>query len=393
MIKAGVGISGNLNATVAASEAAFQAMETGDLKRADWALVFCTFPHRERYKEILRTVCDITHATNLIGCSGIGVLTNSAEIEAEPGVCVLAVSSNSIKTSSFMCGDTTDEGFKAGIEIGRRLKPLEYDKALLALLPDPFNFHPELLFRGIESQLGPIPIVGATASENPYINETAVFYGDNVSRRSVSGILMKGKFDYSIGITQGCQPAGNPFVITRCENNIIMELDNKPAYEVLKRHVPKTILEHPHDLIRTIFVGFSPNPGGSKIVGGDYLIRNIMGINPESGIIAVAENVRDGQTIIFAIRNPQMAREDLKQMLERMKPSPDSAKSFKFGLFFNCCARGSSLYGQNGIDTAYLSHYLEGVPIIGFFGNSEFASLHGKNHLFTYTGVLVLISE
>lgn len=393
MIKAGVGISGNLNASEAAGEASYQAMESGDLKRADWALVFCTFPHREKYQHILRTVCDITHTTNLIGCSGIGVLTNSAEIEAEPGVCVLAVSSNSIKTSSFMCGDRTDEGFKAGVEIGKGLKPIGYEKALLALLPDPFNFRPELLFRGIESELGYIPIVGATASENPYINETSVFNGDNVSRRSVSGIIMKGEFDYSIGITQGCQPIGNPFVITRCENNIIMELDNKPAYEVLKRHVPQTILENPHDLIRTLFVGFSPDPGGRKIVGGDYLIRNIMGINPERGIIAVAENVRDGQTIIFAIRNPQMAREDLKQMLERIKSSSDSEKPFKFGLFFNCCARGSSLYGQKGIDTAYISHYLEGVPIIGFFGNSEFASLQGTNHLFTYTGVLVLISE
>ena len=393
MIKAGVGISGNLNSTEAASEASLQAMESGDLKWADWALVFCTFPHREKYKVILRTVCDITGTTNVIGCSGIGVLTNSAEIEAEPGVCVLAVSSNSIETSSFMCGDTTDEGFKAGVEIGKRLKPIEYDKALLALLPDPFNFNPELLFRGIESQLGHIPIVGATASENPFINETAVFNGDNVSRRSVSGIIMKGEFDYRIGITQGCQPIGNPFVITRCENNIIIKLDNKPAYEVLKEHVPRAILENPHDLIRTLFVGFSPDAGGGKIVGGDYLVRNIMGINPERGIIAVAENVRDGQTIIFAIRDPQMAREDLKQMLERIKSDSDSEKPFEFGLFFNCCARGSSLYGQKGIDTAYIGHYLEGVPIIGFFGNSEFASLHGKNRLFTYTGVLVLISE
>ena len=393
MIKAGVGISGNLNATEAASEASFQAMETGDLKRADWALVFSTFPHRERYSDILRTVCDITHATNVIGCSGIGVLTNSAEIEAEPGICVLAVSSNSITTTSFVSGDTKDEGFKAGVEIGKTLKPIGHDNALLALLPDPFNFNPELLFRGIESQLGHIPIVGATASENPYINETAVFHGDDVSRRSVSGMIMKGEFDYSIGITQGCQLVGNPSVITRCENNVIIELDDKPAYEVLKRHVPKTILENPHDLIRTIFVGFSPDPEKREITGRDYLIRNLIGINPQRGIIGVAQDVRDGQAIKFAIRNPQLAREDLKHMLEGVRSSSDKENPFKFGYYFNCCARGSSLYGQNGIDTAYIGHYLDGVPIIGFFGNSEFACLHGKNHLFTYTGVLVLISD
>jgi small ligand-binding sensory domain FIST len=393
MIKAGVGISGNLNASEAAGEASIQAMENGELTRADWALVFCTFPHREKYKHILRTVCDITRTTNIIGCSGIGVLINSAEIEAQAGICVLAASSDSIETSSFMFGDPTDRGFDTGVKIGKRLKPIESENALLALLADPFKFDPELLFSGIESEVGYIPIVGATASENPYINETSVFSGYNVSQRSVSGIMLKGEFNYSIGITQGCQPVGSPFLITRCENNIIIELDNKPAYEVLKRHVPRTILENPNDLIRTLFVGFSPDSEKREITGRDYLIRNLIGINPQRGIIGVAQDVRDGQAIVFAIRNPEMAREDLKQMLERIESSSDQKKPFKFGLYFNCCARGSSLYGQKGIDTAYIGHYLGGVPIIGFFGNSEFGSLHGQNHLFTYTGVLALISE
>lgn len=393
MIKAGVGISGNINASEAGNEASLQAMEDGDLDRADWAIVFSTFPHRENYEEILRSVCDITQATNLIGCSGIGVLTNSAEIEAEPGVSVLAASSNSITTSSFLCADPADGGFRAGVDIGERLKPVGPERVLLALLPDPFNFRPELLFRGIESELGHIPIVGATASENPYINETSVFNGNDVSQRSVSGIMMRGEFNYTIGITQGCQPVGSPLFITRCENNIIIELDNKPAYEVLKRHVPQTILESPGDLMRTLFVGFSPDPEKREITGRDYLIRNLIGINPQRGIIGVAENVKNGQAIQFAIRNPQMAREDLKHMLERIKSSSDPDRPFKFGYYFNCCARGSSLYGQKGIDTAYISFYLGRVPIIGFFGNSEFASLHGRNHLFTYTGVLVLISD
>lgn len=393
MIKAGVGISGNPNATEAASEASIQAMKVGDLNRADWVLVFSTFPHRGRYGDILRTACDITHATNVTGCSGIGILTNLAEIEAEPGVCVLAVSSNSIKTASFMSQDTKDEGLKAGVEIGKRLKPLAHDMALLALLPDPFNFHPELLFRGIKSELGHIPIVGATASENPYVNETTVFCGDNASLRSVSGIILTGEFDYTIGITQGCQPVGKPSVVTRCENNVIIELDNKPAFEVLKRLVPQIILESPADLMRTFFVGFSADPEKREITGRDYLIRNLIGINPQRGIIGVGEELQEGQAIVFAIRNPEMAREDLKQMLQRLESSSDPEKAFKFGLYFNCCARGSSLYGQKGIDTAYIGHYLEGVPIIGFFGNSEFACLHGKNHLFTYTGVLVLISD
>jgi small ligand-binding sensory domain FIST len=77
-------------------------------------------------------------------------------------------------------------------------------------------------------------------------------------------------------------------------------------------------------------------------------------------------------------------------MLERIKSSqPEKPLSSAI----TAVVQGLSAIAQKGIDTAYISHYLEDVPIIGFFGNSEFANLHRKNHLFTYTGVLVLISE
>ena len=88
-----------------------------------------------------------------------------------------------------------------------------------------------------------------------------------------------------------------------------------------------------------------------------------------------------------------MARQDLKNMLGRIKSREEPSCPYKFGLYFNCCARGSSLYGHEGIDTAYINNVLGDVPIIGFFGNSEFAPLRGNNHLFTYTGVLVMFSE
>ena len=95
----------------------------------------------------------------------------------------------------------------------------------------------------------------------------------------------------------------------------------------------------------------------------------------------------------FALRNPEMARQDLKQMLDRICLDKDQESPYKFGLYFNCCARGSSLYGIEGIDSAYISNALGNIPFVGFFGNSEFAPIQNKNHLFTYTGVLVLFSD
>ncbi|MGH7801014.1 MAG: FIST signal transduction protein [Thermodesulfobacteriota bacterium] len=394
MIKAGVGYYLSENGEQAAKEAAVQAIENGDITKADFAVVFCTFPHRGSYKDMLKSVCQITGTTNVAGCSGIGVLTNYGEVEAKPGIAVLAVSSDEMQTTSFLVPHTTDGGIKAGVKIGEHLgPPVKGENELLTLLPDPFHIHPELLLRGIESRIGEVPIVGASASEHPAFHETYEFYGESVVSGAVSGFMIQGSFTHRIGITQGCQPVGVPCIITKSEQNLIFELDGQPAFEVLKKQVPKRILENPRDLLRLLFVGFSPDPKETEIISGEYLVRNLIGINPDTGVIGVAENVREGQIMTFTVRNPIMAREDLKQMLERLASSRDSQKPFKFGFYFNCCARGSSLYGYEGIDTAYITHTLGEIPIIGFFGNSELAPLKGINRLFTYTGVLVLISE
>jgi small ligand-binding sensory domain FIST len=396
MIKAGVGQSLSENSNEAAREAASQAMERGELTTADWVLVFCTFPHRSSYKDILKSVCEITQTTNLAGCSAIGMLTNFGEVEGSPGVAVLAVSSDDIHADSFLIHNTEDGGMKAGIEIGERSMRMTSNKGenrLLMLLPDPFYIHPELLSRGIESRIGNIPIVGASASEHPAMSETYEFCGDTVATGAISGLMIHGSFTHKIGITQGCQPVGMPCIITKAANNMIYELDGQPAFEVLKKQVPLRILESGRELMHLLFIGLPTDPYLTEIAGGEYLVRNLMGIIPETGIISVAANVKEGQIMTFAVRHPIMAREDLKQMIERLASSKEPDKPFKFGLYFNCCARGSSLYGYQGIDTAYINHILGDTPIIGFFGNSELAPLKGTNYLFTYTGALVLISE
>ncbi|MBI2211351.1 MAG: FIST C-terminal domain-containing protein, partial [Deltaproteobacteria bacterium] len=110
------------------------------------------------------------------------------------------------------------------------------------------------------------------------------------------------------------------------------------------------------------------------------------------GILALAEEVFEGEGMVFTLRDAQRAREDLTQMLERQVKRL-GGKRPQFGLYFNCCARGTSLYGIPGIDTAYIRQALGDFPLIGFFGNFELGPLGGKNHLLAYTGVLALITE
>ncbi len=393
MIEAGSGYSDHENSIEAANYATKQAMENAGIGEADWAIVFCTFPHRANYQEILNVVCKLTQTKNVTGCSAIGVLSNHGETEARPGIVVLVVSSSTIRSKPFVIYQLGAGGERAGEEIGELLKPDKTSNSLLALLPDPFHIHPEILFKGVESKLGNIPIVGATASEDPRINDTFEFSGDSVASGAVSGLLLDGEFSYKIDITQGCKLIGPPCVVTGANKNIITELDGQVPFEVLKKRIPNGLLQDTMDLLRLLFVAFPPEPDQTDITGSEYLVRNLIGVDQKSGYVAVPQKVNEGQFIGFTLRNPEMAREDLKQMLNRISSTQNPEKPFKFGLYFNCCARGSSLYGHQGIDTAYATSVLGDIPFIGFFGNSEFAPIQNKNHLFTYTGVLVLFSD
>ena len=110
------------------------------------------------------------------------------------------------------------------------------------------------------------------------------------------------------------------------------------------------------------------------------------------GALIVAATVRANQPLQFVLRDAQAARDDLKAMLKRVAPAIVSG-TCRFGFYFNCAGRGTSLYGMPGIDTAYISAALGDLPIVGFFGNAEIAPLRGQNRLFTYTGVLALIGD
>lgn len=392
MIKAGVGLSLASDSVSAAREAATQAMAQGGLNTSDWAVVFCTFPHSQEYESIIRVIREITGTENISGCSGLGILTGFEEVEAEPAVAVMAVSAQNIKATTFLVDAGADGGQSSGVEIGEMFGPVDSKSSLLVLLPDPFLVHPELLFRGVESKLRDVDIVGAAASSHPGINETYQFSAEGAAKGGVSGLYLEGDYTHTIGITQGCQPVGVPSVITSAQSNIIFEINGIPAFEFMKQQVPARILNDRNNLFHLVFAAFPPDPADTEFSSGEYLVRNIMGINEDTGVVAVADNVKEGQLMQFTVRHPTMAREDLKQMVKRLSDGLGD-KKVKFGFYFNCLARGSSLYGTKGIDTAYITSALGDFPLIGFFGNSEFSVLKGTNYQFTYTGVLVLFIE
>ena len=174
-------------------------------------------------------------------------------------------------------------------------------------------------------------------------------------------------------------------------SNVILELDGRPALDVLRSRLPAALRDAVERLAGHLFVALPPDPLQAQIAPGEYLVRSLLGADPGRGALAVGATIMEGQLILLALREGQAARDDLKQMLARVAAaSPPSG--YRFGLYFNCAARGSSLYAMPGIDSAYLAGAFGDLPIVGFFGNAEIAPLRGSSRLFTHTGVLALVA-
>ncbi|MCZ6632949.1 MAG: FIST C-terminal domain-containing protein [bacterium] len=385
MIFAGEGYSNSETTLEAVREAVGQAMERAEVEAADLVLLFATYHHASDLNGMLETAVEVSGTEAVVGCSGMGVLTSALENDREPGVAVLALAGEELEAVPFLV-----QGEGAAMEIGEKILPYAGDDAVLVLMPGLF-YQPGELIAQIEQAVDGIQVVGAIASGDPGAQgypRTFQWCGTSVAEEGVAGVLLKGA-RVMIGVAQGCQPFGQAYAVTRAEKNVIYELAFSPAVDALKEAMDTLTAEEKEHLGRNIFVGLAMDEYAIERGRGDFLIRNIRAIDPNNGAIAVGEQVSVGQTVQFNRRTPSAAHEDIEQVAEQLaKTLPGQ----KFGLYFNCVARGFMLYGQPDHDVSVIRKHLGIFPMVGFFGNSEFAPVGGTNFMHSYTGVLVLFS-
>ena len=392
MISAGVGLSTTSNTRRAAEEAARGAVASLKGHGADFAIVFATAEHGQALPDLLDAISGAVSTPYVAGCSAAGVLVGQREIEDGPAIGVLAVRSDGIRGTPFLFQDAGDAGLTAGLHTGQRLLASRDTNDLVLVWPDPHTIRPDRLLQGLDATLGPVPVAGGAASSALPDGATFQFSGSQASSGCVSGLRLGGTFRHHLALTQGCRPLGAPMRITRAHENLLLEVDGIAAYEALRAAAPAQCFDDPEATMNALTIALLPESGSSVLRHGEYLVRNIVAVDPDTGVIAVAATCEEGQSILFALREPAAAEEDVLRMAERVAAAAPQG-GFAFGLYFNCLARGRSLYGREGVDSAALARHLPGVPLLGFSCNAEIAPLRGANHLFTYTGVLVLFSD
>ena len=386
MIHVGVGHSQELSTADAAERATLMAMGNAGIAKADLAIVFATINYQTEYEQLYQAVQANSSCDGFIGCSGMSVLTSGGEFEEEPAIAVMVLRSEQLSAVPFSAQGTESE---VGEQIQENIQSALQDDSLLIIFPDIRAVNPAELVKQIGSDGTVLPVVGAAVSGDATGAQMYHWKDAQATEGGATGVLLSGNFNTEIGVAQGCQPIGKPREVTKADGQIIFELDGEPALENFKGTLQLLTQDDIRRSGGTVFVGIAMDDTNKNPTRGDFLIRNLVGINEQHAALAISEEVKTGQLVQFHLRNPAAAAEEIQaivaQLAEKTREQPPA-----FGLYFNCLGRGKGLYGVTNHDINIIQNQFPGLPVIGFFGNSEFAPIGGQNFAHAYTGVFVL---
>jgi small ligand-binding sensory domain FIST len=203
---------------------------------------------------------------------------------------------------------------------------------------------------------------------------------DGVVEGGLSGVSFADNVTVATRLTQGCSPLGPKHVVTSSQHNVIISLDGRAALDVFKEDIGESLARDLNRIGGHVFAGL-PIAGSDT---GDYLVRNLVGIDPANRLIAIGELLQPGSSVMFCRRDTKTANEDMTRMLESIRKGMFSRP--RGGIYYSCVGRGASLFGPESEELKMIRDALGEFPLVGFFCNGEIS----HNRLYGYTGVLTL---
>jgi small ligand-binding sensory domain FIST len=344
------------------------------------------FPHAQATLEILRVHARIPL---LAGCSSTSLVAGAEEIEDATGIVLALYSLPGAELKGFRFTQTqveeADDASYWPLESGVEPKR---SNGWLAFI-DPFHLDAENWIRSWNKSFAPSPTFGGLASGVFSEQSTQVYLNGEVFEDGGVAISVGGAVKLSGVISQGCTPIGETWTLTRVEQNLIHQIANRPAYEVLDDTFKKLSPADQQKSRGNLFIGLVVNEYLEDFHRGDFLVRNLIGGDPNSGVLAIAALPRAGQTIQFHRRDAVAANEDMGELLDHAKEKIGGATIYG-GCLCCCNGRGKNLFGQPNHDAELVQREFGPIGLGGFYGNGEIGPVGDKNYLHGFTASLAL---
>ncbi len=381
------GLSTTPDARTGALEAASAAARGLHGRPCDLVVMFASGAHLAAPEATLEAVHELLSPEALIGCGAAGVIGGAREVEEGTAVSVWAASLGEGEAMPFHAGvEEIEEG--SGALAG--LPDLEGATGAI-LLADPYSFPTDAVLRFLSEASPLLPLLGGVASARTAEGGPALFYGDELLDGGAVGVRFDG-VEVLPCVSQGAAPIGPELTITAADGQVIAELAGKPALGKLREAI-ESLSEEDRGLVDGgLLMGIVVDPNKPDYLQGDFLVRGLVGADPETGQVAVGTAVHPGQVVRLHARDAESADRDLRDALD-VQMTALGGRTPAGALVFACNGRGRGLFGSPDHDAEAIATGLGGAPAAGFFAAGEIGPVGGEYFLHGFTATVAVFAS
>ena len=348
----------------------------------DLVVCFLSMDHADAATGISLGLSERTGTATIIGCTAGGVIGGRHELEDSPALSVWAARLPGVRATPFAL-DLVELADGYGVTGWPELDPAERSDVLL--LPDPFSFPADSFIRRLNQEQPGTRVIGGMASGADGPGGHRLLLGPGAKQAGAVGVAISGPLEIRTVVSQGCRPIGSPFTVTRGEGNLIQELGGRPALERLRELIVGATPTDQALLVSGVQIGRVIDEHKLSFERGDFLIRSLIGVEEESGALAIGDQVEVGQTLQFHVRDATAATEELDLLL-----APVPGWCPQGALLFSCNGRGRRFFNVPDHDAGRVAKATGDAPMAGFFAQGELGPVGGQNFLHGFTASMAL---
>jgi small ligand-binding sensory domain FIST len=382
MTHVGDGLGLDADLVVAAEQASRQALDALGTHAPDLVCAFVSGGEPDEMAAAGERVASMTGGAAMVGCTAGGVIGAGRGVEGRSAVSVWAAHLPGATVRSFHLEVMNADDGMAVIGLPER-RP---DDGVAVLLADPYSFPSDGFLTRANTALDGLLFAGGLASSQQGPGSNRLWVDGRTVDRGAVGVLVGGDVIARTVVSQGCRPVGPSMTVTAARGNVVAEIAGVPALQKVEE-ILSMLPPTDQALASTgLHLGIALDEYAEEHDRGDFLIRAILGLDPDSSGLVVGDLVEVGSTVRLQVRDADAADEDLRALLGdfRSKNPPIAG-----ALLFSCNGRGGHLFGSSlggaDHDVTVVRRELLTSPVAGFFAGGELGPVSGRNHLHGYT--------
>lgn len=350
---------------------------------ADLVIAFAAGFTASEFESAMPRISELTDGKAVLAVTCQSLVAAGKEIENAKGISLWAASMPDASITPMVLDVIQTDG-NAEL-VGVPAEGWEEDSVLM-LLTEAYSFPADVLLAKLNQEHPTVKVFGGVADGGYQPHEARLMIGEEIFSTGAVAVRISGVSVKTV-VSQGCRPIGDAYIVTQSERNVVQTLGGHPAMEVLQR-VYATLPTQDKSRVETgLHLGIAMTELKDRFEFGDFLIRNVVGIDESGQSITIGDYVRKGRTVKFHIRDQSSASAELESML---RSSQESAACSAAALVFTCNGRGSQLFDVPDHDAAMVTRFLGDIPMAGFFAAGEFGRVGDANFLHGFTASIAL---